>query len=116
MTRRLLLHAAGPGADPLPDVAVAVRMARSAHEEMPDAIVEVVDQGPAVRQLAADGKQAGGHRRPDRQSRPVHRSVREQRAFAGMIPGALADGLVVVPAAVAGLARRQYEGAAYVRV
>ena len=116
MTRRLLLHLAGPGAEPFPDVAAAVRMARNAHGEMPDAVVEIVVQGPAVRQLAADGKHAGDIAtlagNPGLSIAACANSLRS----AGMIPGALAEGVVVVPAAVAHLAQRQYEGTAYVRV
>ncbi|MGO2328052.1 DsrE family protein [Glutamicibacter arilaitensis] len=116
MTWRLLLHLAGPGTEPFPDVATALQVASNAHERMSDTIVEVIVQGPSVSQLAADGKHA-----PDIAA--LHgipgiciTACANSLHAAGLAPDALVEGVAVVPAAIAHLAQRQHDGAAYVRL
>lgn len=116
MTRHLLLHLAGPGVGGFPGLGAAIQVARNARAELPDTRVEIVVQGPAVAELAAGGvleprvlELLGD---PGVRFSACANSLRS----AGLAAEALAAGVAVVPAAVARLAKAQYDGAAYVRI
>lgn len=116
MTHRLLLHFAGPGTGPWPDLAAAARIARNARTELPDAAIEVVVQGPCVAQLAA-GPQLNADLAALAAEGDIEVSAcRNSMRSAGVEEAALAPGVRPVPAAVAHLANGQFAGAAYVRI
>jgi intracellular sulfur oxidation DsrE/DsrF family protein len=115
VTNHLVLHLAGSGAAPFPDLKAAARTARNARTELPGTRIEVVVQGPCVRQLIAGTEWAA----------PIAALIedgislaacRNSLRSAGVDESALASGVKVVPAAVAYLASCQFDGAAYIRV
>ncbi|PRB71705.1 DsrE family protein [Arthrobacter sp. MYb213] len=115
MSHHLLLHLAGPEESSFPDLATAARIARNARAELPVYTIEIVVQGPKVKSLLNDGDSA-----------PIVTSLLE----AGFIISACAnslrstgierkqliEGVLIVSAAVAHLAKKQIEGAAYIRL
>ncbi|WP_255771665.1 DsrE family protein [Pseudarthrobacter sulfonivorans] len=113
-TRGLLIHAAGPlEPDALAGILRSAANARAALGVA--AAIEVVVQGPGVRLLAAgsaldealgDARQLGVH------LLACGNSLRS----AGLEDNDLAPGIGTVPAAIAHLARRQWEGWAYARL
>ena len=52
--RVLVLHLAGPGHEPFPDLVMAMRVAGNAAAELPDVEIEILVQGPSVGQLIGD--------------------------------------------------------------
>lgn len=109
----LLVHAFGAVNDE--HLLSVFRSAQNAEIAMPDKTIEVVIQGPAVSLLA--------------QGSPLARTVGKvlergvvvagcgnSMKSAGMEQASLLPGVVSVPAAVAHLARRQWDGWAYVRL
>ncbi|EMY32902.1 hypothetical protein D477_017799 [Arthrobacter crystallopoietes BAB-32] len=115
MPNQLVLHLAGPGTTPFPDFAAAARVAANARTELPEAGIEIVVQGPAVRELVPDSPAAGLIAQLAGDGIAVSACGNSLRS-AGLAEPALPDGVVVVPAAVAYLASRQFQGAAYVRI
>lgn len=110
----LLIHAAGPAEPGL--LGGALRSATNASAALPlGSVVEIVVQGPVVAILATGSELeeaiadvlTGGAR-----ILACENSMRS----AGVEPSHLLPGIGHVPAAVAHLARRQWEGWAYVRV
>lgn len=112
----LVLHLAGPGTQPFPDLAAALRVARNARAELPEATIELVVQGPIVTQLAGSGPAAveAGALAAGNGTRVT--ACRNSLRSAGIDETSLPAGITVVPAAVAHLAQRQFGGAAYIRV
>jgi intracellular sulfur oxidation DsrE/DsrF family protein len=108
----ILIHAFAEN----PDVITgALRVARNAAQGLPDRIVEVVVQGPAVTGLTADG----GFEDDLAQTLITGVNIvacRNSLDRAGLDPSQLAAGIAVVPSAVVHLAERQWAGAAYIRV
>jgi intracellular sulfur oxidation DsrE/DsrF family protein len=115
VTNHLVLHLAGSGSAPLPDLQAAARTARNARTELPGTGIEVVVQGPCVRQLIAGTEWAGDIAALIEDGISVA-ACRNSLRSAGVDESALASGVKVVPAAVAHLARRQFDGAAYIRI
>ena len=115
-TLDLILHLNGPGEAPFPDLAAGMRMVRNAREELPEANIELVVQGPVVAQLvstAPGAKEASALAAEDGVTiSACHNSLRS----AGVDESGLTSGIAVVPAAVAHLAVRQSNGAVYVRI
>lgn len=109
----LVLHLAGPGARPFPDLDAALRTARNARAELPGARIELVVQGPVVARLAADASEAAAFAAEEGMAVTA---CRNSLRSAGIDEASLPEGITVVPAAVAHLARRQIDGAAYIRV
>ncbi|WP_139004027.1 DsrE family protein [Arthrobacter crystallopoietes] len=109
----LVLHLAGPGTQPFPDLAAALRVARNARAELPGARIELVVQGPIVARLVGDASDAAGLAAEEGMTVTA---CRNSLRSAGIDEVSLAAGVAVVPAAVAHLARRQLNGAAYVRI
>ncbi|MDF9279028.1 hypothetical protein P4U43_14655 [Arthrobacter sp. EH-1B-1] len=107
----LVLHLAGSGHEPFPDLATAMRVAGNAAAELPDVEIEVLVQGPSVGQLVGD-KALAEIPGPSVSVYACGNSLRS----AGIDPSALPSGVKVIPAAVAHIARRQFDGAAYLRV
>lgn len=107
----LLLHAAAGS-----DLPAVLRSSANAAAALPaGTAVEVVVQGPLVAQLAAgsDLSEAIG----DLGSKSVRVLACENSLRStGLEAGHLAAGTGTVPAAVAHLARRQWEGWAYIRL
>ncbi|SDI77896.1 hypothetical protein SAMN04488693_1234 [Arthrobacter subterraneus] len=110
-SRVLVLHLAGPGNEPFPDFAMAMRVAGNAAAELPEVKIEIIVQGPSVSQLVVD-KEITEMPGPSVSVYACGNSLRS----AGIDPSALPSGVKVVPAAVAHIARRQFDGAAYLRV
>jgi intracellular sulfur oxidation DsrE/DsrF family protein len=110
----LLIHAAGPlEPETLAGVLRSSANARAALE--PGASIEVVVQGPGVRLLTADSlvSEAITHTRQlDVEILACANSMRS----AGLDAEDFAAGVGTVPAAVAHLAGRQWQGWAYVRL
>ncbi|MFB0835059.1 DsrE family protein [Arthrobacter halodurans] len=115
MRRILLLHVAGPGEPPFPDLAAAARAARNALAELDGADVEIVVQGPSVGALVAGGP-AGDELRTLLEDGVAVAACANSLRSAGLAGKPLVKGVRVVPAAVARLAEAQFDGAAYVRV
>lgn len=109
--RVLVLHLAGPGHEPFPDLATAMRVAGNAAVELPDVEIELLVQGPSVSQLIGD-KAVADIPGPSVSVYACGNSLRS----AGIDPSDLPSGVMVVPAAVAHITRRQFDGAAYMRV
>ncbi|MFP5316416.1 MAG: hypothetical protein ACLGHS_13705 [Actinomycetes bacterium] len=107
----LVLHLAGPGHEPFPDLAMAMRVAGNAAAELPDVEIEILVQGPSVSQLIGD-KAIAEVPEPSVSVYACGNSLRS----AGIDPSALPSGVKVIPAAVAHIAHRQFDGAAYLRV
>ncbi|WP_427017399.1 DsrE family protein [Pseudarthrobacter sp. P1] len=109
----LLIHAAGPlEPDTLAGIPRSTANARAALK--PGAAIEVVVQGPGVRLLASDSpaSEAITHvRQLDVEILACANSLRS----AGLEAEDLTTGIDTVPAAVAHLAERQWQGWAYVR-
>lgn len=112
----LLLHVSGTEE---PQLKAGIRAARNARAQLPDLMMEIVVQGPAVAFL-----QSGAALEPELASEltdlgPVHVAVlacaNSMRSI-GVKPDELLRGVIVVPAAVAHLATRQLDGWAYIRV
>lgn len=110
----LLVHGAGPGAqDWLPGV---LRSATNAADALPaGTAIEVVIQGPGVALLS------GGSGFADEISAVLERQIRvlacgNSLRSAAVPPEQLLPGVAAVPAAIAHLASRQWEGWAYVRL
>jgi len=112
----LVLHLGGPGTSPFPDLAAALRVARNARAELPEARVELVVQGPVVTQLAASGPDAAEAGALAAESGTKVTACRNSLRSAGIDETSLPAGITVVPAAVAHLAQRQFGGAAYIRI
>jgi len=115
VTSHLVLHLAGSGTAPFPDLRAAARTARNARTELPGTGIEVVVQGPCVRQLVA-GTEGAGEAAALIEDGISLAACRNSLRSAGVDESALAPGVKVVPAAVAHLARCQFDGAAYIRV
>ena len=109
--RVLVLHLAGPGREPFPDLATAMRVAGNAAAELPDVEIEILVQGPSVAQLV-DGEAVLEDPGPQISVYACGNSLRS----AGIDPSTLHPEVKVVPAAVAHIARRQFDGAVYMRV
>ncbi|MBE0010995.1 MULTISPECIES: DsrE family protein [unclassified Arthrobacter] len=110
-TKVLVLHLAGPGHAPFPDLAAAIRVARNAAAELPDVAVEILVQGPSVNQLIATEAIAD----ISGSSISVYACGNSLHS-AKIDPSTLASEVKVTPAAVAHIARRQFNGAAYMRL
>ncbi|MGN6441619.1 MAG: DsrE family protein [Arthrobacter sp.] len=112
--RGLLIHAAGP----LEQDALAgiLRSAANARAALGAATgIEVVIQGPGVKLLAASaltGEAINDARTLEVQLLACGNSLRS----AGLEAGDLAAGVATVPAAIAHLAQRQWDGWAYARL
>ncbi len=112
----LLLHLAGPGESPFPDLATALKVAVNALTELPEAEVEIVVQGPAVTQLVAPAKDSARIAELTGTRKVAISACANSLRSAGVDASRLAGGVHIVPAAIAHLARRQSDGAAYVRI
>ncbi|WP_262106827.1 DsrE family protein [Arthrobacter sp. Marseille-P9274] len=112
----LVLHLGGPGTQPFPDLAAALRVARNARAELPEARIELVVQGPVVTQLAGSGPAAAEAGALAAESGTKVTACRNSLRTAGIDETSLPPGIAVVPAAVAHLAQRQFGGAAYIRI
>ena len=112
----LLLHLAGPGQAPFPDLATALRVAANATNELPEVEVEIVVQGPSVTQLLASAQGAACIAEVTGTGQVVISACANSLRSAAVDASSLAGGVRVVPAAIAHLARRQGDGAAYVRI
>jgi len=114
VARGLLVHSAGP-ADSA-GITAALRSAANAVAALPAGVpVEVVVQGPGVALLAA------GSTLEEPVSEALARGIRilacgNSLRSVGLAPGELSSGVGSVPAAIAHLAARQWEGWAYVRL
>ncbi|MFD1214208.1 hypothetical protein ACFQ36_19450 [Arthrobacter sp. GCM10027362] len=115
-TADLILHLAGPGEQPFPDLAAGLRIARNARAELPAANLELVLQGPVVAQLAGTGPAAADAAALAAEDGMAVTACRNSLLAAGIDEASLAAGIAVVPAAVAHLAQRQFNGAAYIRI
>ena len=112
----LLLHLAGPGQAPFPDLATALKVAANALDELPETEVEIVVQGPAVTQLLASAQDAARVAELTGAGNVAISACANSLRSAAVGAASLAGGVRVVPAAIAHLARRQGDGAAYVRI
>lgn len=112
----LLLHLAGPGEAPFPDLGTALKVAANALTELPEAEVEIVVQGPSVSQLVAPANDAARIAELTGTRKVAISACANSLRSAGVEASGLAGGVHVVPAAIAHLARRQRAGAAYVRI
>lgn len=112
--RALLIHGTGPNVEAwLPHL---LRTALNARNSLGgEATVTVVVQGPGVTALAADGSAAAEVASTVEDGVGVI-ACGNSLAAAGLAPEALLPGVTVVPAAISYLARKQWEGAAYVRI
>lgn len=110
----LVVHGAGPmQSGTLEGV---LRSCRNAVEALgPEIPVEAVIQGPGVALLAA-GAESGGAVEAAIASGVQVLACGNSLRSAGLSEGGLLPGIDVVPAAIAHLARRQWEGWAYVRI
>lgn len=109
--RVLVLHLAGPGHEPFPDLAMARRVADNAAVELPDMEIEILVQGPSVSQLIG-GEAIAQIPSPSISVYACGNSLRS----AAIDPSDLPSGVKVIPAAVAHIAQRQFDGAAYLRL
>lgn len=112
----LVLHLAGPGQAPFPDLATALRIAANALAELPGTEVEIVVQGPSVTRLAAPAEDSARITELLGTGRVAISACANSLRSAGVEVSELAPGVRDVPAAIAQLARRQGEGAAYIRI
>ena len=109
----LLIHAAGPSEpDTLAGILRSAANARAALK--PGAAIEVVVQGPGVRLLTADSP-VNEAITQTRQLNVVILACANSMRSAGLEAEDLSAGICTVPAAVAHLAERQWQGWAYVR-
>ncbi|MGP9606912.1 DsrE family protein [Glutamicibacter sp. 287] len=115
MNHHLLLHLAGTGDAPQPNLEMAARIARNARAELPDWTIELVVQGPQVALLAAGSELAQEVVSLVDAGFIVSACANSLRSAAVDGEG-LAAGVRVVSAAVARLATAQIDGAAYIRV
>jgi intracellular sulfur oxidation DsrE/DsrF family protein len=113
---KAILHLAGPGQKPFPDLAAAIRVARNARAELHGVRLELVVQGPAVAQLAADAPNAAEASALTVEDGMAVTACRNSLRSAGIDEASLVAGIAVVPAAVAHLAQQQFNGAAYIRI
>ena len=90
---------------------MAMRVAGNAAAELPDMKIELLVQGPSVSQLIAD-KAVAEIPGPSVSVYACGNSLRS----AGVDPPALPSGVDGIPAAVAHIARRRLDGAAYMRL
>jgi intracellular sulfur oxidation DsrE/DsrF family protein len=112
--RQLLIHALG---DTPAVVAAALRSARNAVAELGSGdSVHVVVQGPAVRELADGGTLADELEAALLEPRVVVLACQNSLRSADLTSSELRPGVQTVPSAVAYLAERQWQGAAYVRI
>lgn len=113
-SRGVLVHVAGPGGSG--GLAAALRSAANAVAALaPGVPVEVVVQGPGVGLLATGSTLA------ESISDALDQDIRIQACgnslrSADLTPGQLLPGVGSVPAAIAHLATRQWEGWAYIRL
>ncbi|MGO2051866.1 MAG: DsrE family protein [Glutamicibacter sp.] len=112
MNPHLLLHLAGTGDAPQPNLEMAARNARA---ELPDWTIELVVQGPQVALLATGSELAQEVVSLVDAGFIVSACANSLRSAAVDGEG-LAVGVRVVSAAVARLATAQIDGAAYIRV
>ncbi len=105
------MHLAGPGSDPFPGLPMAMQVARNALAELPDVAIEIVVQGPSVRQLIPGAEPLENVAR----GITVYACENSLRS-AGMESADLQPNVEVVPAAVSHIATRQFQGAAYIRL
>ena len=110
-TRVLVLHLAGPGSEPFPDLATAMRVARNAAAELTDVEIEILVQGPSVAQLV-EGEAVAENLGPSISIYACGNSLQSAK----IDPSTLHPKVKVAPAAVAHIARRQFDGAAYMRL
>ena len=115
-TLDLILHLAGPGEAPFPDLAAGLRMVRNARGELGEAHIELVVQGPVVTQLVSSAPNAGAVSVLAAEDGVTVSACHNSLRSAGVEESTLASGIAVVPAAVAHLAVRQSNGAVYVRI
>jgi intracellular sulfur oxidation DsrE/DsrF family protein len=110
----LLIHAAGPLDE---DALVAVlRTATNAVAALPSSRpIEVLVQGPGVRMLAAGSSVTAAVREALGTGMRLLACGNSLRS-AGLEPPALTPGVGAVPAAIAHLAQRQWDGWAYARL
>jgi intracellular sulfur oxidation DsrE/DsrF family protein len=109
----LLVHAAGPlEPDTLAGILRGAANARTALK--PGAAIEVVVQGPGVRLLTADSPANEAITRVRQLDVEILACANSLRS-AGLEAGDLTVGIGTVPAAVAHLAERQWQGWAYIR-
>jgi intracellular sulfur oxidation DsrE/DsrF family protein len=112
--RGLLVHSAGP-ADSA-GISAALRSAANAVAALAAGVpVEVVVQGPGVSLLAAGSTQEKSVSEALAQGIRILACGNSLRSV-GLEPGELSAGVGSVPAAIAHLATRQWEGWAYVRL
>ncbi|MEH0108701.1 hypothetical protein V6N00_03090 [Tersicoccus sp. MR15.9] len=110
----LLLHVFG--GDPAA-VAAGARVAQNARRDLgPVTAVELVVQGGAVRGLIADSEPAASLAPLDDDAGIAVLACENSMRSADVEAAALRAGVGTVPAAVGHLARRQWEGWAYVRL
>ncbi|OMH34304.1 DsrE family protein [Tersicoccus sp. Bi-70] len=110
----LLLHVFG--GDPAA-VTAGVRVALNARRDLrDDAVIELVVQGGAVRGLLADSEPAASLAPLDDDAGITVLACENSMRSADLDAARLRDGVETVPAAVGHLARRQWDGWAYVRL
>lgn len=110
----LLLHVFG--SDPSA-VAAGARVAQNARQELgPATVIEVVVQGGAVRGLLADAEPAASLDPLDADAGITALACENSMRSADVGAARLRAGVGTVPAAVGHLARRQWDGWAYVRL
>ncbi len=110
--RELLIHASGSAPEIL---TAALRSARNAAHAFTDenVSIHVVVQGPLVRHLTADSPGAVDVTATLGPNLQVHACENSMKS-ANVTGGDLLPGVNTVPSAVAYLAQRQWDGAAYV--
>lgn len=112
--RALLIHGTGPNVEAW--FLQLLRTAQNARNSLDsDTDVTVVVQGPGVAALATDGTAAANVAATLDAGIGVI-ACGNSLAAAGLPSEALLPGVTVVPAAISYLARKQWEGAAYVRI
>jgi uncharacterized protein len=112
----LILHLAGPAVQPFPDLAAVLRVVRNARAGLPGVRLELVVQGPGVAQLASEAREAEEASAPAVEDGVTITACRNSLRSEGIDAASLTAGVGVVPAAVAHLAQRQFNGAAYIRI
>lgn len=112
--RTLVLHTFAETPDAMP---AALRVARHAAETLgPDASVQVVVQGGAVRGLTSDSAFAEDIRTTLMAPGVEMRACENSMHRTGVDRGALLSGVGTVPSAVGFIAEQQWAGAAYLRI
>ncbi|GEM_PF-2958774 len=115
MSHHLLLHLAGPDESSFPDLETAARIARNARAELPDYTIEIVVQGAKVKSLLNDGDSAPILNSLVEAGFTISACANSLRSI-GIERKQLVEGALIVSAAVAHLAKKQIEGAAYIRL